>query len=106
MSESIGKISSGRFYSDRFQQRALRSVCKVPRGLCCPECHHRFDIVVSRKQMEGGILSRRFIRHFRCRVCEHRFARWNPKLTRQVTRLALVVLAFVALVFGPLWIQG
>ena len=80
-----------RALTSRFQQRAM-SLCEVPAGTTCPNCHHDFDIVVSRKQIDGSFMTRRLFRHFQCRVCGHQFARFNRQLLIRPTRVAMALL--------------
>jgi hypothetical protein len=81
----------------RFQQRAIAALCHVPPDINCPCCHHHFDIVVSRQQISRGALARKFWRYYRCRVCDHRFSTFNHDLLSTSFRLAIPLLAFVAI---------
>lgn len=104
MSQTIGKLPRGRFLSGRFQKKVLRNVCHVPADLSCPECHHRYDIVVSRRQVVGSLWSRKLIRYFRCRVCDHRFSRWNPEPVRKMAWATLGMATFTAVLLLPGWL--
>ncbi len=80
-----------RALTSRFQQKAM-SLCEVPAGTACPCCHHDFDIVVSRKQLASGFMTRHVFRYFRCRVCGHLFARFNRHVWSRPARTALAIL--------------
>lgn len=67
--------------NQRFQRRAITRLCEVPRGIRCPCCHHDFDIVVSRRQVEGNFLSRNLLRYYRCRTCDNLFRTFDISLT-------------------------
>jgi transposase-like protein len=104
MCQSIGKISNGRFHTDRFQKQVLKKISSVPANLNCPECHHGYDIAISRKQVIGSLWSRHMVRHYRCGVCDHRFSRWNAEPAQKFMRIALVAAAFLAMILLPDWL--
>ncbi|MGI9517144.1 MAG: hypothetical protein ACR2NP_08870 [Pirellulaceae bacterium] len=85
-----------RVLTSRFQQRAM-SLCEVPAGTTCPNCHHDFDIVVSRKQLESGFMTKRLLRHYHCRVCGHCFSRLNRYLLFRQATAAFVLLICMTL---------
>ena len=105
MSQTIWKVPLGPLHSDRFQQEVVHATSHVPDWVQCPECHHDYDIVVSRRQVSCGPLKRILFRQFRCRVCECQFAEWNADGIRKVASVALIWAAFTAMMFLPAWLS-
>ena len=96
-------VSTGRFHSQGFQDRVVQALGEIPAGLECPLCSHNFDIVVSRRQVVGGILSRRLLRHYRCRICNRRFSQANLEAVRNLASRIMVTPAISIIAFLPGW---
>lgn len=93
-----------RFLSAK-QQRRLADSMESPTGsTCCPNCHHAYDIVISRQQLQQGRLSRILFRYLRCRVCEHRFTQLKADTFYRLSRIALATATFVFLIAVPDWL--